>query len=85
MITNIYIDGFNFYYGALRKTPYRWVDPEHLCQLLLPKNTIGQIKYFTALVCAAERPRPARQAAALPARAKNLAQGVSPPRSFSHT
>jgi hypothetical protein len=21
LITNIYIDGFNFYYGALRKTP----------------------------------------------------------------
>jgi uncharacterized LabA/DUF88 family protein len=52
LITNIYIDGFNFYYGALRKTPYRWVNPEQLCQLLLPKNTIGQIKYFTAMVSA---------------------------------
>jgi uncharacterized LabA/DUF88 family protein len=52
LITNIYIDGFNFYYGALRKTQYRWVNPEQLCQLLLPKNTIGQIKYFTALVSA---------------------------------
>jgi len=52
MITNVYIDGFNFYYGALRKTPHRWVDPAKLCQLLLPKNTIGEIKYFTALVSA---------------------------------
>lgn len=52
MITNVYIDGFNFYYGALRKTPHRWVDPNRLCQLLLPKNTIGEIKYFTALVSA---------------------------------
>jgi hypothetical protein len=50
--TNVYIDGFNFYYGALRNTPYRWLNPEALCQLLLPKNTISQIKYFTALVSA---------------------------------
>jgi hypothetical protein len=50
--TSVYIDGFNFYYGALRRTPYRWVNPEKLCQLLLPKNTITQIKYFTALVSA---------------------------------
>ncbi len=52
MTTNIYIDGFNLYYGALRKTPYRWLNLETLCQLLLPNNTIGQIKYFTALVSA---------------------------------
>jgi hypothetical protein len=52
LTTNVYIDGFNFYYGALRKTPYRWLNVETLCQLLLPKQTIGQIKYFTALVSA---------------------------------
>lgn len=52
MITNIYIDGFNFYYGALRKTPHRWVDPNQMCRLLLPNNRIGEIKYFTALVSA---------------------------------
>ena len=52
LTTNIYIDGFNLYYGALRRTPYRWLNLETLCQLLLPKNTIRQIKYFTALVSA---------------------------------
>jgi len=52
LITNIYIDGFNLFYGALRRTPYRWLNLETLCQLLLPKNTLGQIKYFTALVSA---------------------------------
>jgi hypothetical protein len=52
LTTNVYIDGFNLYYGSLRKTPYRWLNPETLCQLLLPKNTIGEIKYFTALVSA---------------------------------
>ena len=52
MITNVYIDGFNLYYGALRNTPYRWLNPEQLCRFLLPGNTIGEIKYFTALVSA---------------------------------
>ena len=50
--TNVYIDGFNFYYGALRTTPYRWVKVRKFCELLLPKNTIAEIKYFTALVSA---------------------------------
>jgi hypothetical protein len=50
--TNVYIDGFNFYYGALRKTPYRWVNVRKLCELLLPRNAIADIKYFTALVSA---------------------------------
>jgi hypothetical protein len=40
IITNVYIDGFNLFYGALRKTPYRWLDLQKLCQLLLPRNTI---------------------------------------------
>lgn len=63
LITNIYIDGFNLYYGALRNTPYRWLNPERLCQLLLPKNTIGQIRYFTALVSArpSDLDQPVRQ------------------------
>lgn len=52
--TNVYIDGFNFYYGALRGTPYRWLDVRQLCQLLLPHNTISEIKYYTARV----KPRP---------------------------
>jgi uncharacterized LabA/DUF88 family protein len=50
--TSVYIDGFNFYYGVLRKTPYRWVDLRKLCELLLPNNAVGEIKYFTALVSA---------------------------------
>ncbi|MEQ4336631.1 6-hydroxy-3-succinoylpyridine hydroxylase, partial [Pseudomonas syringae] len=24
--TRIYIDGYNFYYGCLRRTPYKWLD-----------------------------------------------------------
>ncbi len=26
MRTYIYIDGFNFYYGAVKDTPYKWLD-----------------------------------------------------------
>lgn len=52
--TNVYIDGFNLYYGAIKGTPYRWLDIGKFCQLMLPKNTIQAIKYFTALVT----PRP---------------------------
>jgi len=50
--TKFYVDGFNLYYGALRKTPHRWVNLESLFQFLLPKNTIQEIKHFTALVSA---------------------------------
>ena len=52
MRTIIYIDGFNLYYGALRGTPYKWLDVSKLCHLILPKNNIIGIKYFTATVSA---------------------------------
>jgi uncharacterized LabA/DUF88 family protein len=52
MKTIIYVDGFNLYYGALKKTPYKWLNILALCKFLLPKNEIVQIKYFTALVSA---------------------------------
>ncbi|MDD2694624.1 MAG: NYN domain-containing protein [Anaerolineales bacterium] len=52
MRTYVYVDGFNLYYGAVKGTPYKWLDIRRLCQLLLPKNQILKIKYFTALVSA---------------------------------
>jgi uncharacterized LabA/DUF88 family protein len=52
MRTIVYVDGFNLYYGAVKGTPYKWLDILKLCQLLLPKNQIIKIKYFTALVTA---------------------------------
>lgn len=50
MKINIYVDGFNLYYGSLKDTPYRWLDLLKLSQFLFPKDTINHIKYFTALV-----------------------------------
>lgn len=46
----VYVDGFNLYYGAVKGTPYKWLDISKLVQLLLPKNQVFKIKYFTALV-----------------------------------
>jgi uncharacterized LabA/DUF88 family protein len=50
MATGIYIDGLNLYYGALRNTPYRWLDLEKFSQSLFPKDEIKIIRYFTASV-----------------------------------
>jgi len=54
--TNIYVDGFNLYYGCLRDTPYRWLDLRSFCQrLLAPHHIVFRIRYFTARA----RPTPA--------------------------
>lgn len=50
--TYVYIDGFNLYYGALRDTPYRWLDLERFCANLLKGHKVIKIKYFTARVSA---------------------------------
>lgn len=52
MKTYVYVDGFNLYYGAVKGTPYKWLDIKRLCELLLPKHQIAGIKYFTARVSA---------------------------------
>ena len=46
----VYVDGFNLYYGALKGTPYKWLDISKMVQFLLPKNQVLKIKYFAALV-----------------------------------
>ena len=63
MKTNVYVDGFNLYYGCLKGTPYRWLDLAQLCQVLLPSHQIHRIRYFTALVQARsdDPQRPQRQ------------------------
>lgn len=51
-ITNVYVDAFNLYYGALRGTTCKWLDLDALCRRLLPKDQIHRIRYFTAYVSA---------------------------------
>ena len=50
MKTYVYVDGFNLYYGAVKDTPYKWLDINKLCSHLLPKHQILRIKYFTARI-----------------------------------
>lgn len=63
MRTIVYIDGFNFFYGAVKGTPYKWLDFSALCRNLLPRNNILAIKYFTANVNmrASDPDQPVRQ------------------------
>ena len=48
MITNLYVDGFNLYYRALKDTPYRWLDLRRLAETLFPQDSINRVSYFTA-------------------------------------
>jgi hypothetical protein len=50
MDTHVYIDGFNLYYGAVKGTPYKWLNLSDLCSSLLPGRKIKLIRYFTAHV-----------------------------------
>ena len=63
MKANVYIDGFNLYYGALRGTAYKWLDLSAMCQRLLPGRSIGRIRYFTARITPLphDQQAPARQ------------------------
>lgn len=54
MRANVYVDGFNLYYGLVRGTAYKWLDLSKLCRLLLPGDQISRIRYFTARI----QPRP---------------------------
>lgn len=55
MRTIAYVDGFNLYFGSLRRTPYRWLNLQRLIELhLKPHHQIAGIKYFAAKL----HPRP---------------------------
>lgn len=48
--TIVYVDGFNLYYGAVRGTPYKWLDLQRFFTLIRQHDDIRAIKYFTAWV-----------------------------------
>lgn len=76
MATGVYIDGMNFFYGALKGSPNKWCDLSLFSKLLVPKDDVVTIKYFTARV----KSRPGQEnAAALQAtylRALRLRGGI---------
>ena len=51
MRTRVYVDGFNLYYGALKGSPFKWLNPVRLAARLLPPEcAIDKLGYFTARV-----------------------------------
>ena len=50
--THLYIDGFNLYYGCLKGSFLKWLDPVRMAALLLPGHTITATHYFSANVSA---------------------------------
>ena len=64
MRTFVYVDGFNLYYGALKGTPWKWLDlPALFAKVLQPHHDILTVKYFTARVSGtpADPSKPQRQ------------------------
>lgn len=51
MRTFVYVDGLNLYYGALKGTPYKWLNLKLLAEKVLgAQNKIQKIKLFTTVV-----------------------------------
>jgi uncharacterized LabA/DUF88 family protein len=44
----VYVDGFNFYYGMVRGTPWKWLDLQRYFELVRQDDDIQEIFYFTA-------------------------------------
>ena len=40
MRTRVYVDGFNLYYGALKGTPFKWLNPVDLARRVLPTGYV---------------------------------------------
>lgn len=49
---NVYIDGFNLFYGSLKDSPYRWLDLESLAAKLVRRDQLNRVRYFTAMITA---------------------------------
>jgi 6-hydroxy-3-succinoylpyridine 3-monooxygenase len=53
----VYIDGFNFYYGAIKNTPHKWLNLQRYFELLRQDDDIQKIWYFTAKVSGSQLAR----------------------------
>jgi hypothetical protein len=54
--TIVYIDGFNLYYGAVRGTPWKWLDLARFFHQVRPADSITRVRYFTAMVTGPTKP-----------------------------
>lgn len=52
LVTSVYIDGYNFYYGRIRTSNYKWLDVVDLFDRLLhgqdPDSKVLRVRYFSA-------------------------------------
>ncbi|MFT4926510.1 MAG: uncharacterized LabA/DUF88 family protein [Phenylobacterium sp.] len=53
MKTIVYIDGYNFYYGCLKHTSYKWLNfyqlfSQHIVSSITPEADVIEVKFFTA-------------------------------------
>jgi hypothetical protein len=46
---NVYVDGFNLYYGAVKGSPFKWLDLGALCHRMLPNDTVQAIDILPRL------------------------------------
>jgi hypothetical protein len=54
--TIVYIDGFNLYYGAVKGTPWKWLDLAKLFTQIRAADDVQCIRYFTAMVNGPSKP-----------------------------
>jgi hypothetical protein len=62
--TCVYVDGFYFYYGVVKGSPYKWLNLKALFSYLLHprQHDIQAIKYFAAIISGKIDPdQPVRQ------------------------
>ena len=55
MRTNVYVDGFNLYYGAVKDTKFKWLNLQRYFELLRPHDDIQTVYYFTAEMSGSHR------------------------------
>lgn len=48
--TIVYIDGYNFYYGAVKDTEWKWLNLDKYFRLIRNADQIVAIRYFTAII-----------------------------------
>jgi uncharacterized LabA/DUF88 family protein len=63
MKTIVYIDGYNLYYGLLRKSPHKWLDIYALFakELLDTNSELVEVRYYTAPILRAMSDDPAAE------------------------
>ena len=53
----VYVDGFNFYYGMVRDTQWKWLDLQRYFELVRQGDDIQEIHYFTSEATGKKRER----------------------------